>query len=146
MTMFSSALRSRSEVMVWGMTPIDLRTSFGALTTSKPLIRAVPEVGVMSVVSILRSVDFPAPCGPSRPKTSPWSTLKFRLSTAQKSPKRLVRFSTSTSNMAGLSGERQRDVGGHPDREGTVGVVGPQAHLAGLDVALGAADVALGRV
>ncbi len=39
---------------------------------SKPLTRAMPEVGGTSVVSIRISVDLPAPFGPSRPKTSPW--------------------------------------------------------------------------
>ena len=38
---------------------------------SKPLTRAVPEVGGTSVVNMRMSVDLPAPFGPSRPKISP---------------------------------------------------------------------------
>ena len=41
-----------------------------------PLMRAVPEVGGTSVVSMRMSVDLPAPLGPSRPKTSPCSTVE----------------------------------------------------------------------
>ena len=99
MLMFSTALKSRSEVIAWGMTPMDWRTSLAARTMSKPLTRAVPEVGGTSVVNMRMSVDLPAPFGPSSPNTSPCSTEKFSASTATKSPKRLVKFSTSMSNM-----------------------------------------------
>ena len=66
MLMFSFALKSRSEVMAWGMTPMDLRTRSASRTTSKPLTRAVPEVGGTSVVSMRISVDLPAPFGPEQ--------------------------------------------------------------------------------
>jgi hypothetical protein len=97
MFMFSFAERSWSEVMAWGMTPIDLRTSFGERTTSKPLMRAVPEVGGISVVSMRMRVDFPAPLGPSKPKISPSCTAKLKLSTAQNAPKHFLISRTSTA-------------------------------------------------
>src|SRR5256885_1868469 len=100
--MFSSALRSRSDVIAWGITPIDWRTSLEKRLTSKVLIRAVPEVGTSSVVNMRISVDFPAPFGPSSPKISPCSTLKVTRSTAVNSPKRLVISSTSMAAGPGL--------------------------------------------
>ena len=45
---------------------------------SKPLTRAVPEVGGTSVVNMRMSVDLPAPFGPSSPNTSPCSTVKLK--------------------------------------------------------------------
>ena len=75
-----------------------------AWTMSKPLTRAVPEVGGTRVVSMRMRVDLPAPLGPSNPKISPCSTEKFKASTATKSPKRLVRFSTSTSAFISAAG------------------------------------------
>ena len=50
-------------------------------------------------------VDFPAPFGPRNPKTSPLVTVRLRLSTATKSPKRLTRFSTSTETALPEFGE-----------------------------------------
>src|SRR6202040_3771237 len=78
---------------------MDWRTPFASRTMSKLFTRAVPEVGGTSVVNMRIRVDLPAPFGPSNPKISPCSTEKFSESTATKSPKRFVRFSTSTSNM-----------------------------------------------
>ena len=72
MSRFSSTLSSRSLVIACGMTPIERRTPSARLTTSKPLMSAVPEVGGSSVVSMRISVDLPAPFGPSRPKISPF--------------------------------------------------------------------------
>src|SRR5437667_3949167 len=100
--MFSSALRSRSDVIAWGITPIDWRTSLGKRRTSKVLTRAVPEVGSSSVVNMRISVDLPAPFGPSSPKISPCSTLNVTWSTAVNSPKRLVISSTSMAARPGL--------------------------------------------
>src|SRR5215471_10000922 len=144
--MFSQAVRSRSEVIACGITPIDLRTPLGSLTTSKPLTRAWPELGVTSVVSIRINVDLPAPFGPSRPNTSPCLTLKFILSTAQNEPKYLLRSSISTSNTRRPSVQIGRDVRRHADREAAVAVVAAHADLERLDVALRAAHVALRRV
>ena len=42
-----------------------------------------PQVGITRVVSIPAVVDLPAPFGPSRPKISPWCTVRSRSSTAQ---------------------------------------------------------------
>ena len=51
-------------------------------TTSTPSTDAVPLVGRTRVVSTPTVVVFPAPFGPSRPKTSPASTPKLTPSTA----------------------------------------------------------------
>ncbi len=58
------------------------RTALASRTTSNPLMRAVPSVGGTSVVNMRMRVDLPAPLGPSKPKISPFSTLKFKWSTA----------------------------------------------------------------
>src|SRR5690348_18388094 len=74
---------------------------------SYPPIRAVPEVGGVSVVSMRMSVVLPAPFGPSKPKISPFSTVKLMLFTATSSPKRFVSPSTSIANCfeaVGISG------------------------------------------
>ena len=44
------------------------RTSRACLTTSIPSTRAVPAVGISSVISILIVVVFPAPFGPEQPE------------------------------------------------------------------------------
>src|ERR1700730_1945993 len=71
------------------------RTSAFCRNISKPFTRASPEVGGSNVVNILMVVLLPAPFGPSRPKTSPRSTLKLTLLTAVCAPKRRVRLRTS---------------------------------------------------
>jgi hypothetical protein len=48
-------------------------------------------------------VVLPAPLGPRKPKTSPRPTLKSMLSTATRSPKRLVRPRASISAPGGAS-------------------------------------------
>src|SRR5690349_12785186 len=111
---------------------------------SKPLTIAVPSVGVSSVVSMRISVDLPAPFGPSSPKTSPSSTVKLTRFTAVKSPKRLTIARTSIAGVAmALVGEHKRHVRGHADRQPSVVVIDAQSHLERLDIALGAAHVAL---
>lgn len=47
--------------------PMRNRISLAPLTTSWPSTVARPEVGVSSVVSILTTVDLPAPLGPRNP-------------------------------------------------------------------------------
>src|ERR1700730_8188591 len=144
---FSSTLSSRSVVIAWGMTPIERRTSSCCLTTSKPLTRALPEVGSSSVVSMRMSVDLPAPFGPRRPNTSPSSTSKVIPLTAVKPPNFLTMFWTSIASMAvrrvRLSWDGQQHRRGHTDCEDAVVVVDTQADLERLDVALGPAHVAL---
>ena len=49
---------------------------------------AVPDVGGMNPVIIRMVVDFPAPFGPRKPSTSPFSTAKEMPLTASKLPKR----------------------------------------------------------
>ncbi len=46
---------------------------------SKPSIFAVPSEGSSNVVSILMSVLFPAPLGPSKPNVVPCAQEKFRM-------------------------------------------------------------------
>jgi hypothetical protein len=53
---------------------------------SKPAISAVPSVGGMKPVRIRIVVVFPAPFGPRKPTTSPFSTLNETSSTATRSP------------------------------------------------------------
>ena len=69
------------------------------MITSWPATRAVPLVGVVSVVIIRTVVVLPAPLGPSMPSTVPSGTLRLTPSTATVSPKCLTRFSAS---MAGV--------------------------------------------
>ena len=45
-------------------------------------MKAVPEVGKMSPISILMVVVLPAPFGPTKPKISPSSTTRSRSFTA----------------------------------------------------------------
>jgi hypothetical protein len=54
--------------------------------TSKPLTRAVPDVGCASVQSMLIVVLLPAPLGPRKPKTSPLATANETPRTASISP------------------------------------------------------------
>jgi hypothetical protein len=59
--------------------------------TSKPAIKAFPDVGFSKVVKIIIVVLFPAPLGPKNPKISPFCTEKETSFTATRSPKDLVR-------------------------------------------------------
>jgi hypothetical protein len=54
--------------------------------TSKPLTRAVPDVGCASVQSMLIVLLLPAPLGPRKPKTSPLATANETPRTASISP------------------------------------------------------------
>ena len=64
--MFSLAVSSGSEVNACGMTPITWRTPSASFETSWPAMRAVPEVGGVSVVIMRIRVVLPAPFGPSK--------------------------------------------------------------------------------
>ena len=61
------------------------RSVSASRTTSNPMTRAVPAVGISSVVSILTIVVLPAPLGPSKPNSSPAATSNERSSTARTS-------------------------------------------------------------
>src|SRR5881296_1325869 len=61
--------------MIW-------RTCVACSTTSSPSTRAVPPDGRRTVIRTRRVVVFPAPLGPSRPKTSPGATWNVMSSTA----------------------------------------------------------------
>src|SRR4051812_12342472 len=101
------------------------------------------------------SVDLPAPLGPSRPKISPSSTAKLIPLTAVKSPNFLTMFWTSIAfipsrrvrkpALLGALLRWHQHVGGHAHGEPALAVVDAQTDLERLDVALGAADVALRR-
>jgi len=59
---------------------------------SNPATVAVPSVGRSTVVSISIAVVLPAPFGPSKPKISPSSILRFKWSTAVSFPNFFVRL------------------------------------------------------
>src|SRR5207302_8661413 len=66
------------------------RMRAGWTVTSYPATQARPDVGGRSVVSILISVVFPAPLGPTRPRISPGAMSTDTAFTAVRSPKPLV--------------------------------------------------------
>ena len=92
---FCSAVRWPSSVGSWKTRPMWRRTASRWATTSKPLTRAVPDVGSARVQSMLIVVLLPAPLGPRKPKTSPGGTLNETPRTASTSPYDLTRSSTS---------------------------------------------------
>ena len=67
----------------WATTPMAWRTWAALARTSSPATVAVPESAWARVVRILTVVDFPAPLGPSRPKTVPAGTAKLSPSRAR---------------------------------------------------------------
>ena len=85
-----------------------MRTAAGSLMTSWPATRAVPLVGVVSVVIIRTVVVLPAPLGPSMPSTVPSGTLRLTPSTASVSPKCLTRLSASIAGRPLTPHERSR--------------------------------------
>src|ERR1700735_3858177 len=78
------------------------RTSSRSGTTSYPATIADPELGLLSVHSMLIVVDLPAPLGPRKPNTSPIATSKLIPRTARTSPNVLTR---SVTEMAGVATE-----------------------------------------
>src|SRR5512132_2567307 len=66
------------------------RMGSGSSRYGRPSILVLPAVGVTSPSRVRRVVVLPAPLGPRKPTTVPWSTSKLRSSTATMSPKRLV--------------------------------------------------------
>src|ERR1700735_5155066 len=74
------------------------RTSSRSGTTSYPATIADPELGLLSVHSMLIVVDLPAPLGPRKPNTSAIATWKLIPRTARTSPNVLTR---SVTEMAG---------------------------------------------
>src|SRR5579864_8304520 len=71
--------------------------SSGCVATSNPATVALPDVGGSKPHRMRMVVDLPAPFGPRKPKISPRFTSSETLSTATKSPKRLVKFSMWTA-------------------------------------------------
>src|ERR671914_698868 len=87
---------------------------------------AVPAVGATRPSSIRRVVVLPAPLGPRKPATVPWSISNSSWSTASTSPKRLVSPLTLIAAMARLLPER---VPPTTLRAGAAAVVGLAAGL-----------------
>ena len=81
-TRFCRAVSARSRFGRWGTTDSRLRAVTGSAATSMPATLALPDVGSTRVVSTPMVVVLPAPLGPSRPNTSPRSTVKEMPSTA----------------------------------------------------------------
>ena len=71
------------------------RAGFPSCECGRPLIVAVPAVGVTNPSSIRNVVVFPAPFGPRKPVTEPGSTVKLRFCTAFTAPNCLLRFCTT---------------------------------------------------
>lgn len=99
---FSLPVKRSSMLGSWKTMPIDLRTCVASLTTSKPFTLAMPEVGLRIVQSMLITVVFPAPFGPSKPKISPDSTMMSSLSTAVNPLKHFVSCLVSMMLVNGL--------------------------------------------
>ena len=57
-----------------------------SLATSQPATSARPSEGTIMVERIRKRVDLPPPFGPSRPKISPWFTLKLTFESATRDP------------------------------------------------------------
>src|SRR4051794_31985411 len=69
---------------------------------------AVPAVGARKPVIIFIVVDFPAPFGPRKPRTSPFPTVKLTSSTAVNGPNFFVRWRISSMLPALLGFSRRR--------------------------------------
>src|SRR3954453_14909965 len=84
------------------------RTSSRSVVTAWPPTRALPDVGLTSVQSMLMVVLLPAPLGPRKPNTSPGETAKDTPRTASTSPKDFLRSWTSmaAAAVAAWGGER----------------------------------------
>src|SRR5579871_3136669 len=146
MSIFSHPVRSRSEVIACGMTPIFLRTRVGWRAMSSPATRASPELGGSSVVSIRTSVVLPAPLGPSSPNTSPRSTSSVTPLTAVKLPKRLQRsLVVIAAEVGSIVTPRERYFRCHPGFQFAIGLQHLYLHVKCADVLAAAPHVALGR-
>src|ERR1022692_4456824 len=64
------------------------RTAAGSRATSGPATSARPPVGTIMVERMRKSVDFPPPFGPSKPKISPALTSKLTFESARRDPYR----------------------------------------------------------
>src|ERR1700722_14835922 len=144
MSIFSHPVRSRSEVIACGMTPIFLRTRVGCRATSSPATQASPELGGNSVVSIRTSVVLPAPLGPSSPNTSPRATSKVTPLTAVKAPKRLQRsLVVIAAEVGSILTPRERYFRRHPRFQLAARLQYLHLDVEGADVLAAAAHVTL---
>ena len=80
------------------------RTSSESLNTSKPAMRAVPDVAGMNPVRIRIVVVLPAPFGPRKPRISPLFTVNEIWSTAVTEPYAFVRSCTSINTFLRVRG------------------------------------------
>src|SRR5262249_8108494 len=92
---FSKPVRFSSTAAYWPPRPISARTRAGSRATSIPPTRAVPPSGASSVVRIRTAVVFPAPFGPSSPRTLPRSAPNETPPSAPTAPTRFRRPSAS---------------------------------------------------
>src|SRR4051812_9147888 len=79
--------------------PRRARRYIGGRVPSSPLKVTLPPFGGIWPVAMRKLVVFPAPFGPSRPTTSPASTLNDTPFTTSRRPKYLTSPSTSNSGM-----------------------------------------------
>src|SRR6478735_8721811 len=94
---FSYKVRRSSRLGSWNTTPRLRRAASGFLTTSMPLMRALPLSGLRMVQRICPKVVLPAPLGPSSANNSLRRTSKPTLSNASVRPNRLLTPSIATA-------------------------------------------------
>ena len=70
-------------------------------STVRPNSQASPSLAASRPVSIFMVVVLPQPLDPRKPKISPRAMVKLTLSTAVKSPNRIVRFSARIAISSG---------------------------------------------
>ena len=85
-TRFSRAVSTSSTAAYWPDVPISGRTFAGLASTSIPATLAFPDSGRSRVVKTFTKVVFPAPLGPSKPRTVPCSTERLSPSRARTGP------------------------------------------------------------
>jgi hypothetical protein len=83
---FSRAVSVGYSAICCGTRPSARRACAGSRSTTWPATAAVPALGLRSVASTDSVEVFPAPFGPSRPTTSPASTVKLTPSSAARVP------------------------------------------------------------
>src|SRR4030065_206952 len=79
------------------MYPMCCLSASGSVRRSSPAPAPSPPVGESRPHSMRIVVDFPAPFGPRKPKTSPFRTSKLTRLTAMNAPNRFTRSRTTTA-------------------------------------------------
>src|ERR687883_1675676 len=106
---FSWPVRFSSTAAYWPARPICERSFAASRTTSKPATRAEPPSGRSSVVRMRTAVVLPAPLGPSRPSTVPFSAQRSTPSRARTSPYRLQSPEVSIAGAMSLNLAKEFD-------------------------------------